>query len=348
MNSERLTIFAADLQVCFLMFESLRGHLKFQLESYLKKLSEIIASDNPKTPYEMRELALDNLLQLWRVPGFVTELYINYDCDLYCSDMFESITNLLSKYTLSATNAIYNTHIIAMDTLISVVDLIESNCAAAKNVTGSHVTSGEYANGTASHSSSLRHSRHNSGLEGIVIDDPNASEDSYVENISKFINTSSRLRLLSGDTAAKQAITGDYLKEIKHKKRLLSQGTELFNQSPDKGIKFLQENGILNTQLDPKEVALFLRENPGLDKKVIGEYISKKKNVDSKILKNFVESFDFVGLRVDQALRLYLETFRLPGEAPLIFLVLEHFSEHWHVSTTEKMHMHGTFIIFLI
>ncbi|XP_075169478.1 sec7 domain-containing protein garz [Haematobia irritans] len=337
MNSERLTIFAADLQVCFLMFESLRGHLKFQLESYLKKLSEIITSDNPKTPYEMRELALDNLLQLWRIPGFVTELYINYDCDLYCSDLFESITNLLSKYTLSATNAIYNTHILAMDTLISVVDSIEGNCAAAKNVNGA---SDGNANGVNMQTqSSYRHSRHNSGLEGIVIDDGSnatAPEDKeYVENISKFINTSSRLRLMAGDTASKKAITGEYLKEVKNKKRLLSQGTELFNQRPDKGIQFLQENGILNSQLDPMEVAMFLRENPGLDKKMIGEYISKKKNVDSKILMNFVESFDFVGLRVDQALRLYLETFRLPGEAPLIFLVLEHFAEHWHKQNGE-------------
>jgi brefeldin A-resistance guanine nucleotide exchange factor 1 len=81
------------------------------------------------------------------------------------------------------------------------------------------------------------------------------------------------------------------------------------------------------------EVAHFLRENSGLDKKMIGEFISKKKNVESKILETFVKSFDFTGLRVDQALRLYLETFRLPGEAPLIFLVMEHFAEHWHVRT---------------
>lgn len=42
-------------------------------------------------------------------------------------------------------------------------------------------------------------------------------------------------------------------------------------------------------------------------------------------------SFDFVELRIDEALRLYLETFRLPGEAPLISLVLEQFADHWHV-----------------
>lgn len=106
----------------------------------------------------------------------------------------------------------------------------------------------------------------------------------------------------------------------------------MFNQRPDKGIQFLQENGILNAELDPMEVAMFLRENSGLDKAMIGEYISKKKNVESKILENFVVSFDFTNTRIDLALRQYLETFRLPGEAPLIFLVMEHFADHWHVS----------------
>lgn len=43
-------------------------------------------------------------------------------------------------------------------------------------------------------------------------------------------------------------------------------------------------------------------------------------------------SFNFGNTRIDEALRMYLETFRLPGEAPLISLLMEHFAEHWHVS----------------
>lgn len=94
---------------------------------------------------------------------------------------------------------------------------------------------------------------------------------------------------------------------------------------------FLQENALLSTPLIPVEVVKFLRENHGLDKTMIGDYISKKKNVELGILLAFVESFDFTNTRIDIALRQYLETFRLPGEAPLIFLVMEHFAEHWHV-----------------
>ena len=76
-----------------------------------------------------------------------------------------------------------------------------------------------------------------------------------------------------------------------------------------------------------------LRENPRFDKKQIGEYISNRKNLD--ILQAFVQSLNFRSVRLDEALRLYLETFRLPGEAPVISLLMEHFAEHWHKSNDE-------------
>lgn len=93
------------------------------------------------------------------------------------------------------------------------------------------------------------------------------------------------------------------------------------------------EHGLLGGNLgnpDPMKVAKLLKENPGLDKKAIGEYISKKEN--KNVLNCFVHSFNLKNTRIDQALRLYLESFRLPGEAPLISLLLEKFAEHWHVS----------------
>lgn len=74
--------------------------------------------------------------------------------------------------------------------------------------------------------------------------------------------------------------------EIKRKKKLFTTGTELFNANPKKGIQYLQEQGLLSTPLDPCEVATFLRENPHLDKKQIGEYISHRSN--RSILEQFV------------------------------------------------------------
>lgn len=46
---------------------------------------------------------------------------------------------------------------------------------------------------------------------------------------------------------------------------------------PLKGITYLQEHELLSLPLDPKEVVRFIKENPKLDKKQIGEFISNKK-----------------------------------------------------------------------
>lgn len=116
----------------------------------------------------------------------------------------------------------------------------------------------------------------------------------------------------------------------KQKKRLLATGTELFNKNPAKGVSFLQEHGLLRAPLVPKDLVNWLRENPQLDKRKIAEYIVNRKN--TKTLEAFVQSFDFNNIRLDEALRLFLEAFRLPGEAAEIAMVIEHFSDHWHKS----------------
>lgn len=284
MSAERISIFAADLQVSFLLFESLRTHLKFQLEFYLTKLIEIIISDSIKVTYEHKEIALDNIVQLWRISGLVTELYLNYDCDFYCTNLFEDLTKLLAKNAFPVTAGVYHTHLLSLDALLTIIESIRYNCSIKLEKT----------------------------------------KEDYNEDDEKNKKVSSRQKV------SECIPSHEDLKEIKDRKRWLPQGTEYFNTKPKKGIQFLQEHGILKSELDPDEVVHFLRENPNLDKKMIGEYISSRNNL--QVLEVFVKSFDFTEMRIDEALRLYLETFRLPGEAPLISLLMEHFAEHWHVS----------------
>lgn len=70
-------------------------YVHFQM--YFTKLMDIITSESPKVSFEQHEMALESVVQLLRIPGLVTELYVNYDCDLYCSNMFEDLMKLLSK-----------------------------------------------------------------------------------------------------------------------------------------------------------------------------------------------------------------------------------------------------------
>lgn len=64
-------------------------------------------------------------------------------------------------------------------------------------------------------------------------------------------------------------------------------GIEEFNKKPKKGIEFMQENGLISTPFLPEELVHFMKENPNVDKKVIGDYIGDKRN--PKVLEAFVK-----------------------------------------------------------
>ena len=70
------------------------------MQHFFIKLMEIIVSEMPKVSYDHKEIAIDHIVQMLRIPGLPVELYLNYDCSLSCSNLFEDLTKLLSKVTL--------------------------------------------------------------------------------------------------------------------------------------------------------------------------------------------------------------------------------------------------------
>ncbi|KAL2769359.1 Golgi-specific brefeldin A-resistance guanine nucleotide exchange factor 1 isoform 6 [Daubentonia madagascariensis] len=240
---------------------------------------------------------------------------------------------------------LYTTHLLSLDALLTVIDSTEAHCQAKvlNNLTQQEKKetarpSYETVDGTREASNTERAASDGKAV-GIAPDitglhlpgggrllpehgKPGCSDleeagDSGADK--KFTRKPPRFSCLLPDPRE--------LIEIKNKKKLLITGTEQFNQKPKKGIQFLQEKGLLTIPMDNTEVAQWLRENPRLDKKMIGEFVSDRKNID--LLESFVSTFSFQGLRLDEALRLYLEAFRLPGEAPVIQRLLEAFTEHW-------------------
>ncbi|XP_075072735.1 Golgi-specific brefeldin A-resistance guanine nucleotide exchange factor 1 isoform X5 [Mixophyes fleayi] len=347
LSAERLNLYTTSLRACFLLFESMREHLKFQLEMYIKKLMDIITIENPKMPYEMKEMALEAIVQLWRIPSFVTELYINYDCDYYCSNLFEDLTKLLSKNAFPVSGQLYTTHLLSLEALLTVIDSTEAHCQAKilsntlqqdKKETGkasadSIETAKESGNGNE-HPVEATSTNNHTEPHGAR---PPTSGHLMADKMSLGVQEAEDDNDRADQKTQKKPLrfsaflpTVQELNDIKNKKKLLMTGTEQFNQKSKKGIQFLQEMNLLATPMDNNEVAQWLRENPRLDKKMIGEFVSDRKNVD--LLESFVGTFLFQGLRIDEALRLYLEAFRLPGEAPLIHRLLDYFTSHWRQS----------------
>jgi len=105
-TSEDLTILGLALRVIFNLFNSIKDHLKVQLEVFLTSVHlRTLSFSNPpnskervwSSSPERRELALESLLEFCREPMLMADLYLNYDCDINCTNLFETICCTLAK-----------------------------------------------------------------------------------------------------------------------------------------------------------------------------------------------------------------------------------------------------------
>ncbi|KAH7554546.1 hypothetical protein JRO89_XS12G0233900 [Xanthoceras sorbifolium] len=121
-----------------------------------------------------------------------------------------------------------------------------------------------------------------------------------------------------------------FVRKIKYIKRKLAVGADHFNRDPKKGLEFLQGINLLPDKLDPQSVAFFFRYTTGLDKNFIGDFLGNHDEFCVEVLHKFAGTFDFHGMNLDTALRLFIGTFRLPGESQKIQRVLEAFAERYY------------------
>ena len=211
---------------------------------------------------DAREAMVENLGGLVRIPSFMAELFVNYDCEIDRGDVCMDIVGLLSRNAFpdSATWSTVNVPPLCLDALLGFVQSIADR-----------------------------------------LDDEPMTE---------------------GFPSAEQ------LREQRLRKKIIIRGATKFNEKPKAGIAFLVSQGIISDPDDPKAIAEFVKGTTRVDKKVLGEFLSKRDN--EPILKAFMKLFDFRGLRLDEALRLLLHTFRLPGESALIERIITDFSEEYY------------------
>jgi len=111
------------------------------------------------------------------------------------------------------------------------------------------------------------------------------------------------------------------------KQKNLAMGKKKFNMESKKGVQFLISHNLVAET--PEEVAQFLYKEEGLNKTAIGDYLGEKNDFNEAVLKAFVELHDFTDLILVQALRQFLWSFRLPGEAQKIDRMMETFAQRY-------------------
>ncbi|UNI20375.1 GDP/GTP exchange factor for ARF [Purpureocillium takamizusanense] len=218
---------------------------------------------------DARQAMVESVGVLSRMPTFVTELFVNYDCDEDRADMCEDLIGLLSRNALpdSATWSTTSVPPLCLDALLRYIQFLAERLEEAPTY------------------------------------------DGY----------------------PKPAV----LREQRRRKRIIVRGTSKFNEKPKIGLGYLEAQGILVDAKDPVEVARLLKGTSRVSKSVLGDFLSKKGN--EAVLNAFMDEFDFSNKRVDEALRILLETFRLPGEAPLIASIVESFSEKYCSGNTPEV-----------
>lgn len=129
-----------------------------------------------------------------------------------------------------------------------------------------------------------------------------------------------------------ELLGSDVLQQIhanKEFKSSLAAGLESFTQNPVKSMRKLVSSGVIQPN-SPPAIATFIRENRAhIDPEALGELFGHHEENEIKIMHSYVDGEDFKRLRLDDALRLLLSGFRLPGEAQKIDRIMEKFAEKY-------------------
>ncbi|XP_013870946.1 cytohesin 4b, partial [Austrofundulus limnaeus] len=131
------------------------------------------------------------------------------------------------------------------------------------------------------------------------------------------------------DNIMAEILSFDFAEESKtvEKNKQFCNGKKKFNMDPKKGINYLVENKLLNGSA--QSIAEFLYKEEGLNKTAIGEFLGERDELHLQTLKAFVELHEFSNLSLVQALRQFLWSFRLPGEAQKIDRMMEAFATRY-------------------
>lgn len=115
---------------------------------------------------------------------------------------------------------------------------------------------------------------------------------------------------------------------LKLRKTALSECIAIFNNKPKKAIPVLIKKGFLKDD-SPISIAKWLLETEGLDMAAVGDYLGEGDDKNIAIMHAFVDEFDFTGMSIVDALRSFLQSFRLPGEGQKIDRFMLKFAERF-------------------
>ncbi|EDO41902.1 predicted protein [Nematostella vectensis] len=302
------SVFELSLAIFLTLLSSFKTHLKMQIEVFFKEIFLNIL-ETSSSSFQHKWMVMQALTRICSDAQCVVDIYLNYDCDLSLSNIFERLTSDLSKIAqgrqaieLGATPVQEKSmRIKGLECLVSILKCLVEWSRELYINPNSQVAVGEDKDST-------------SGSSGL------GSELKSFGGSQGSLNSNSAASGITPDNP-------EQFESLKQMKGLMEQGIAKFNKNPKKGMKFLQENGLLG--MSAGEVAEFLHGDERLDKMQIGELIGDNDDFSKQVMYEYVDKLDFTDMEFVSSLRLFLTNFRLPGEAQKIDRLMEKFASRY-------------------
>nr|CAG8600694.1 11498_t:CDS:2 [Entrophospora candida] len=324
-------LFELSLSNFLMLLRYYRAPLKSELEVlfseiYLKFL------DMSNATYQQKKLVLQGLMKICLKPQILLDIYLNYDCDISMASVFEHIVTTLSKVaqtrskntsnsggfmsSSSSASEIAAIHdkILKVKGLRCLVAIVKSLIEWSKDLENRNGITKKSLSPTRNHSSEYFEDK-----APIIF-----SKNPLLNvNITTFHSNSSTSSVGTFDYEDNPA----QYREMMSRKQTLREGIKLFNTKPQKGLDFLLQNNFIKD--DTNSIISFLISTPGVSKTAIGEYLGEGDSDAIKTMHAFVDHMDFTGLGFVDALRMFLQSFRLPGESQKIDRIMEKFADRY-------------------
>ncbi|PPQ94949.1 hypothetical protein CVT25_003921 [Psilocybe cyanescens] len=303
---------------------------------------------------KQKAVILGMMSRLCQDPQALVEMYLNYDCDSEAADnIYEHLMNIISKFGTSSSAGQLQRAPEPPSPALSPTPKNQGNSHVTWNVSGLTVPGTMDTSTMGLSEGQLRRQ----GLECLVsvlrslvawgtttnkgVDEgaaPLLSARSHTEETKRDPVTPDanpeRLSVSGQSVETFRQGTPDLgddptkFESAKQKKTTLLEGIKKFNYKPKRGIQFLIETGFIPSN-SPHEIAKFLLNTDGLNKSVIGEYLGEGDDENIAIMHAFVDYLEFRDIPFVEALRTFLQSFRLPGESQKIDRFMLKFAERY-------------------
>jgi brefeldin A-inhibited guanine nucleotide-exchange protein len=329
-------------RIFLLLVYKFKTHLKDEIQVFMKNIFlRVLESEYSSFP--QKAIVLESLRSLCDDTFLLTQLFLNYDCDIEGMNLYQDIVTNLTKLAAKSTqepsagaNKDFEEELLGF----AAVEVLVITLNTLLKALGMPAKKHKEMNDTAGQQIRKILELENVGQllqEKDDEEEPEAEEEKVGEHLH---DPDIRASIID------QSDTLEKMVNIFDRKRNAEQSFDLgavkFTLSIKGGLGFFIDNGFVN--LNAKEVALFLFENrEKLDKTQIGELLGKEpdnrfdKSPDCdaenggsgfylRVLHHYVDAMDFSDMVFDEAIRFFLRGFRLPGEAQKIDRIMEIFA----------------------